>query len=525
MSGSREKQLRKLEREQNPEAYQKKKKKQQGLSKGKKIAITVISCVVCVLLIGGIITAVFMQSGGFTRMVTAAKVGDYSLSAADYNYYYYGAYQNFVSQNQSYLSMYGLDTEESLSSQECPFLEEGTWADYFRQTAENSISTTYALADTAEKEGYQFTEDDQAYMDMIFDTLENAASSQNVSLDTVLENSYGPGVNYSVFESQVKRETLADSYRNYLIDNYNFTEEEINASYTENQSSIDQATYHSLLIATEDYYPESVTSSSATEEQKAAAKEAAKAAADEMLGKIAQDGSNFKELCSEYADEEDKAEYEGADDPSLSENRYKSNVSDSTVSTWLFDNARTAGEKTVLETSTGYQVVYLVDKGKTMTNVVDVRHILLAPSSTVDQTEGMTEEQTQEVTNEAQTILDTWKSGEATEASFAQLARENSTDTGSSYTGGLYEDVYPGQMVDSFNDWCFDTARKPGDTGIVTSTYGAHVMYFVGTGDPYWKVQARSYLANDKYSEYLEGLLANYTIAQDGFGFGFTAQL
>ena len=50
MSGSREKQLRKLEREQNPEAY-KKKKKSQGMSKGKKIAITVISCVICVLFI------------------------------------------------------------------------------------------------------------------------------------------------------------------------------------------------------------------------------------------------------------------------------------------------------------------------------------------------------------------------------------------------------------------------------------------------------------------------------------------
>lgn len=105
MSGSREKQLRKLEREQNPEAY-KKKKKSQGLSRGKKVAITVISCVICVLLIGGIIAAVFMQSGGFTRMVTAVKVGDYSLSAADYNYYYYGSYNSFVNQYGQSLSTF-----------------------------------------------------------------------------------------------------------------------------------------------------------------------------------------------------------------------------------------------------------------------------------------------------------------------------------------------------------------------------------------------------------------------------------
>ena len=34
-------------------------------------------------------------------------------------------------------------------------------------------------------------------------------------------------------------------------------------------------------------------------------------------------------------------------------------------------------------------------------------------------------------------------------------------------------------MVEEFNDWCFDAARKPGDTGIVETPYGYHVMYFV----------------------------------------------
>ena len=38
-------------------------------------------------------------------------------------------------------------------------------------------------------------------------------------------------------------------------------------------------------------------------------------------------------------------------------------------------------------------------------------------------------------------------------------------------------------MVQAFNDWCFDSSRKSGDTGIVESTYGYHVMYFVGTSD------------------------------------------
>ncbi len=60
---------------------------------------------------------------------------------------------------------------------------------------------------------------------------------------------------------------------------------------------------------------------------------------------------------------------------------------------------------------------------------------------------------------------------------FATLANENSKDSDGT-DGGLYENVYPGQMVPNFNDWCFDESRKPGDTGIVESEYGYHIMYY-----------------------------------------------
>ena len=38
-------------------------------------------------------------------------------------------------------------------------------------------------------------------------------------------------------------------------------------------------------------------------------------------------------------------------------------------------------------------------------------------------------------------------------------------------------------MVSSFNDWCFDESRQTGNTGIIESQYGYHVMYFVGKSD------------------------------------------
>ena len=65
---------------------------------------------------------------------------------------------------------------------------------------------------------------------------------------------------------------------------------------------------------------------------------------------------------------------------------------------------------------------------------------------------------------------------------FTELCAEYSAD-GTKDSGGLYEDVAPGKMVTEFNDWCFDPARQPGDSGIVKTQFGYHIMYFVGQAE------------------------------------------
>ena len=82
----------------------------------------------------------------------------------------------------------------------------------------------------------------------------------------------------------------------------------------------------------------------------------------------------------------------------------------------------------------------------------------------------------------ANDLLSQFEAGEKTEDAFAALATENTMDPGSKENGGLYENVYRGQMVPTFNDWVFDSSRKAGDTGVVGTEYGYHVMYFCGDG-------------------------------------------
>lgn len=128
------------------------------------------------------------------------------------------------------------------------------------------------------------------------------------------------------------------------------------------------------------------------------------------------------------------------------------------------------------------------------TRSVDVRHILICPEGadgTNISTEEFSDEAWEAAQTQAQEILDGFLAGDQTEEEFAALANEHSADPGSNQNGGLYEGVTEGKMVAAFNDWCFDPERQVGDTGIVKTNYGYHVMYFSGS-TLLWKQYVRS---------------------------------
>lgn len=64
-------------------------------------------------------------------------------------------------------------------------------------------------------------------------------------------------------------------------------------------------------------------------------------------------------------------------------------------------------------------------------------------------------------------------------------------------TGGLYTDIYVGQMVEPFETWCFDENRAYGDTGLVQTNYGYHIMYFVDS-EEIWFANVRDLIVSDR---------------------------
>ena len=175
-------------------------------------------------------------------------------------------------------------------------------------------------------------------------------------------------------------------------------------------------------------------------------------------------------------------------------------------------------DESVLETyyeENADSLTALADVDRSMAATVDVRHILIAPSGGTLNEETYETEYTDEewaaAQEEAERVYQEWKDGGATEELFSELAAEYTADSNGS-DGGLYEDVYPGQMVTEFNDWCFDLSRQPGDTDIVQTSYGYHIMYFVeASEETYWHETVLQSYMNDWTSEFMDGLLANFT--------------
>ena len=195
------------------------------------------------------------------------------------------------------------------------------------------------------------------------------------------------------------------------------------------------------------------------------------------------------------------------------------------VKQWLSDDARKEGDITYVERSTkdendkttviGYYVIMFRSATDNGFALADVRHILVpfkGGKADANGNKTYSDEEKAAAKKEAEDLLQQWKDGKATEESFSELATEKSTDPGSKENGGLYEDVYPGQMVPTFNDWCFDESRKAGDTGIVETSYGYHVMFYSGDSETtYRSYLIKSALFTEKMDAWYKETLDSYT--------------
>lgn len=130
---------------------------------------------------------------------------------------------------------------------------------------------------------------------------------------------------------------------------------------------------------------------------------------------------------------------------------------------------------------------YSIKKDDTDFAWVGVRHILLQPKGTTGEDGKITytDADWEACKKEAEALLNAFLAGEATEEKFAELAKAHTADSGSKENGGLYAQFFRNEMVKPFEEWSFDKTRKYGDTGVVLTDYGYHIMFFI-EGESQW---------------------------------------
>ena len=497
--------------------------------------VAVITAVLCVALLTMGVTA-FINSGILERNTDAVTIGNHTLSNAQLSYYYVETIQKTYSDWSSDYGDYAdllisinekLDVSLPLDEQSHPSEEGKTYADYFIEKAIEEAKITYALYDAAKAAGYTLSEEDAENIDITVENLGFWGQLYGYSgLKDYLKAVYGNGAQEDTYREFLEVTTLASSFESDHLDGLTYEEADLSAYSEAHFNDFSSFTYNSVVIYADDFMDHSEDEEHThTAEEEAASLKAAEEAANALA---ASGAATLEDLNAAIANMD---AYKDADKTANhTDNMLYTKIS-AKIAEWLAESGRNAGELGVIPYTTtttaedgtettntlGYYVVQFVSRDDNNTKLVNVRHILAEfEGGTTDEngTKVYSDAEKQAAKDKIDKVYADWKAGDATEDSFKALVADNTDDDASSSTGGLYEDVYPGQMVKNFNDWCFDEARQAGDCEIVETEYGYHLIYFVSTDDvTYRNYMIENTMRADDHEAWYNGLVDAVTTA------------
>ncbi len=403
----------------------------------------------------------------------ALKIGEREFTVEDMNYMYitsfndvYYSFYSYYGQNISYI----VDVTKPLEEQ--MIAENMSWHQYIVDVA---ISTTKSIVGVYEKalaEGFVLPEDYQTDLDTLEEQLDEIAAENGLTREEYLYYSYGDDVSIDSIRKMTEIQLYCNAYVQDYKEKIEVSEEDITAYYEANKKDIDTVDFRFFSS----YYGEAEEGS----EEKPLTQEEAKAQADALAA--VHTAEEFNALAKEYTTDEEQKKLFDEGDATLFPGAAYSSTGIDEVSEWLFDESRKTGDTMIHfdEEYKSYLTIMFEERVDPDYDYIDVRHILIAPEKGEDGK--MSDEAWAAAEAKANEVYDSYLAGEMTEEAFGELAKEYSAD-GNAAQGGIYENVKKGQMVPTFNDWCFDEARVSGDSGIVKTPYGFHIMYFVGMGD------------------------------------------
>ena len=424
---------------------------------------------------------------------TYVVINGEEVNKVEFDYVYNTSKNNYITQYGSYLSYFGLDTSKDLSTQ--MYSETLTWKDYFEQNAVESLKQNKALMAEAKAAGFTYDTTDE--YNTFKETIKTSAAAAGVSDKEYVRSIYGSYATMGRIEEYVKNDMVMNAYYQKLQEDNAPSDDEIQSYYEENKATYDSVDYRLTTIEADlpteptelaDPVEETAADTTGTTDGTAATGSTQDTAYQPSDAEIAKAMEDAKVLA-------DDAEQTVAKDGEAHENEKKSSVN-YLISDWLFDDARKAGDTTVItnDNSHCYYAVAFEKRYLDETPSADVRVIIPTEDKTGEE------------------ILEEWKNGAATEDSFAELCKKYTQDTSAVENGGLFEQVTKTGMTEELSNWIFDSSRQAGDTVAITVSDTTYVLYYIGQDQPEWKINIKNTLVSDTMSQHMQDITADVTV-------------
>ena len=469
---------------------QKRKEEKEKEKKEERIS-TAIGIVVLVALV--CLVASFPIRTYLATHETYVVVNGEAVNKVEFDYQYNLTKNNYITQYGSYLTYFGLDTSKDLSTQ--MYSDTLTWQDYFEQNAVESLKQNKALMAEAKAAGFTYDTTDE--YNTFKETIKTSAASAGISEKEYVRSIYGSYATMSRIEEYVKNDMVMNAYYQKLQEDNAPSDDEIQSYYEENKATYDSVDYRLTTIEADlpteptelaDPVEETAADTTGTTDGTAATDSTQDTAYQPSDAEIAKAMEDAKVLA-------DDAEKTVAKDGEAHENEKKSSVN-YLISDWLFDDARKAGDTTVItnDNSHCYYAVAFEKRYLDETPSADVRVIIPTEDKTGEE------------------ILEEWKNGAATEDSFAELCKKYTQDTSAVEKGGLFEQVTKTGMTEELSNWIFDNSRQAGDTVAITVSDTTYVLYYIGQDQPEWKINIKNTLVSDTMSQHMQDITADVTV-------------
>lgn len=424
---------------------------------------------------------------------TYVVINGEEVNKVEFDYVYNTSKNNYITQYGSYLSYFGLDTSKDLSTQ--MYSDTLTWQDYFEQNAVESLKQNKALMAEAKAAGFTYDTTDE--YNTFKETIKTSAAAAGVSDKEYVRSIYGSYATMGRIEEYVKNDMVMNAYYQKLQEDNAPSDDEIQSYYEENKATYDSVDYRLTTIEADlpteptelaDPVEETAADTTGSTDGTAATDSTQDTAYQPSDAEIAKAMEDAKVLA-------DDAEQTVAKDGEAHENEKKSSVN-YLISDWLFDDARKAGDTTVItnDNSHCYYVVAFEKRYLDETPSADVRVIIPTEDKTGEE------------------ILEEWKNGAATEDSFAELCKKYTQDTSAVENGGLFEQVTKTGMTEELSNWIFDSSRQAGDTVAITVSDTTYVLYYIGQDQPEWKINIKNTLVSDTMSQHVQDITADVTV-------------